>query len=172
MSSATYNNQRERFFKAALENNIPELKVLLENGYRINRGDGDLYTALHRVCEHWTDKINNKNGQNKLSSSYNTATFLVSNGADVNADNPATDGWTPLHLSCWAGSIGAVQFLIDNGARVNNPEWYVKSSSDPFDDMLEVYDKINGDYKDNELVNEVIKFIEKDKKRPICLPQT
>ena len=92
MSSATYNNQRERFFKAALENNIPELKVLLENGYRINRGDGDLYTALHRVCEHWTDKINNKNGQNKLSSSYNTATFLVSNGADVNADNPATDG--------------------------------------------------------------------------------
>ena len=58
-----------------------------------------------RVCEHWTDKINNKNGQNKLSSSYNTATFLVSNGADVNADNPATDGWTPLHLSCWAGSI-------------------------------------------------------------------
>ena len=31
--------------------------------------------------------------------------------------------------------------------------------------------KINGEYKDNELVNEVIKFIEKDKKRPICSPQ-
>ena len=30
---------------------------------------------------------------------------------------------------------------------------------------------INGAYKDNELVNEVIKFIEKDKKRPICSPQ-
>ena len=30
--------------------------------------------------------------------------------------------------------------------------------------------KINGEYKDNELVNEVIKFIEKDKKRPICSP--
>ena len=30
---------------------------------------------------------------------------------------------------------------------------------------------INGEYKDNELVNEVIAFIEKDKKRPICLPQ-
>ena len=28
--------------------------------------------------------------------------------------------------------------------------------------------KINGEYKDNELVTEVIKFIEKDKKRPIC----
>ena len=32
-------------------------------------------------------------------------------------------------------------------------------------------DKINGEYKDNKLVGEVIKFIEKDKKRPICLPQ-
>ena len=31
--------------------------------------------------------------------------------------------------------------------------------------------KINGEYKDNELVNEVITFIEKDKKRPICLPK-
>ncbi len=31
--------------------------------------------------------------------------------------------------------------------------------------------KINGEYKDNELVDEVIKFIEKDKKRPICSPQ-
>ena len=30
--------------------------------------------------------------------------------------------------------------------------------------------KINGDFKDNELVREVIKFIEKDKKRPICSP--
>ena len=31
--------------------------------------------------------------------------------------------------------------------------------------------KINGEYKDNELVNEVVAFIEKDKKRPICLPK-
>ena len=32
--------------------------------------------------------------------------------------------------------------------------------------------KINGEYKDNELVSEVIRFIDKDKKRPICSPQT
>ena len=31
--------------------------------------------------------------------------------------------------------------------------------------------KINGEFKDNDLVSEVIRFIEKDKKRPICLPQ-
>ena len=32
--------------------------------------------------------------------------------------------------------------------------------------------KINGEHKDNELVNEVINFIAKDKKRPICLPKS
>ena len=31
--------------------------------------------------------------------------------------------------------------------------------------------KINGEYKGNELVKEVITFIEKDKKRPICFPE-
>tara|TARA_A100001011_G_scaffold210742_1_gene219022 strand:- start:90 stop:875 length:786 start_codon:yes stop_codon:yes gene_type:complete len=31
--------------------------------------------------------------------------------------------------------------------------------------------KINGKYKDNELVGEMIDFIERDKKRPICSPQ-
>ena len=36
--------------------------------------------------------------------------------------------------------------------------------------LHENLDKINGEYKDNELVGEVIKFIEKDKKRPICSP--
>ncbi len=32
--------------------------------------------------------------------------------------------------------------------------------------------EINGEYKDNDLVTEVINFISKDKKRPICSPQT
>ena len=36
--------------------------------------------------------------------------------------------------------------------------------------LYENLSKINGEYKDNKLVNEVIKFIEKDKKRPICSP--
>ena len=32
--------------------------------------------------------------------------------------------------------------------------------------------KINGEYKGNDLVAEVIKFISKDKKRPICTPES
>ncbi len=31
--------------------------------------------------------------------------------------------------------------------------------------------KINGEFKNNELVGEVVRFLEKDKKRPICSPQ-
>jgi UDP-N-acetylglucosamine acyltransferase len=37
--------------------------------------------------------------------------------------------------------------------------------------LYENLSKINGEYKDNELVSEVIRFIEKDKKRPICSPK-
>ena len=32
--------------------------------------------------------------------------------------------------------------------------------------------KINGEYKENDLVKEVINFLEKNKKRPICTPQS
>ena len=32
--------------------------------------------------------------------------------------------------------------------------------------------KINGEYKENDLVAEVVNFITKDKRRPICTPQS
>jgi len=38
--------------------------------------------------------------------------------------------------------------------------------------LHENLNKINGEYKGNELVKEVITFIEKDKKRPICSPKS
>ena len=37
--------------------------------------------------------------------------------------------------------------------------------------LHENLEKINGEYSDNELVNEVVAFIARDKKRPICSPQ-
>merc|ERR1712127_109971 len=36
--------------------------------------------------------------------------------------------------------------------------------------LHENLNKINGEFKENELVSEVVNFIAKDKKRPICLP--
>jgi UDP-N-acetylglucosamine acyltransferase len=38
--------------------------------------------------------------------------------------------------------------------------------------LYENLNKINGEFQNNELVSEVIAFIEKDKKRPICSPQS
>ena len=38
------------------------------------------------------------------------------------------------------------------------------------DNLHENVDKINGEYKGNNLVEEVTRFILKDKKRPICSP--
>jgi len=38
------------------------------------------------------------------------------------------------------------------------------------DNLTENLKNLNVEYKKNELVNEVINFIEKDKKRPICTP--
>ena len=38
--------------------------------------------------------------------------------------------------------------------------------------LHENLNKINGEYKGNDLVSEVIKFISKDKKRPICTPHS
>jgi len=37
--------------------------------------------------------------------------------------------------------------------------------------LHENLNRINGEYKENDLVNEVVNFISKDKKRPICTPQ-
>ena len=48
------------------------------------------------------------------------------------------------------------------------PPWREQFSSKSLHENLS---KINGEYKGNELVKEVINFIEKDKKRPICSPK-
>ena len=47
-------------------------------------------------------------------------------------------------------------------------EAYKKIFSSPH--LHENLSKINGEYKDNQLVQEVTEFISKDKKRPICSP--
>ena len=38
--------------------------------------------------------------------------------------------------------------------------------------LNENLNKLNGEFKDNKLVNDIIEFINKDKKRPICTPFT
>jgi len=62
--------------------------------------------------------------------------------------------------------IGLRRKKYDNKKIIALDKAYKKIFSS--ENLHENLDKINGEYKDNELVTEVIKFIEKDKKRPIC----
>ena len=83
---------------------------------------------------------------------------------------------TPFGLSI--GNRNFLQGLNLVGLRRNNYDnkkimGLDKAYKDIFasKNLHENLNKINGEYKDNELVSEVIRFIEKDKKRPICVPQ-
>ena len=83
---------------------------------------------------------------------------------------------TPVGLSI--GNRNYLQGLNLVGLRRNNYDnkkimGLDKAYKDIFasKNLHENLNRINGEYKDNELVSEVIRFIEKDKKRPICAPQ-
>ena len=66
--------------------------------------------------------------------------------------------------------IGLRRKKYDNKKIMELDEAYKKIFSS--NNLQENVSKINGEYKGNELVQEVTKFIEKDKKRPICAPLT
>ena len=64
--------------------------------------------------------------------------------------------------------IGLRRKKYDNKKIIELDKAYKKIFSSK--NLHENLGKINGEYKENELVQEVTKFIEKDKKRPICSP--
>ena len=65
--------------------------------------------------------------------------------------------------------IGLRRKKYDNKKIMGLDKAYKESFSSK--NLHENLSEINGEYKDNELVSEVIRFIEKYKKRPICVPQ-
>jgi len=64
--------------------------------------------------------------------------------------------------------IGLRRKKYDNKKIMELDQAYKKIFSS--NNLHENLSRINGEYKENELVQEVTKFIEKDKKRPICTP--
>ena len=64
--------------------------------------------------------------------------------------------------------IGLRRKKYDNKKIMELDEAYKKIFSS--NNLQENLSKINGEYKDNELIKEVTNFIDKDKKRPICTP--
>jgi len=68
----------------------------------------------------------------------------------------------------WLNLIGLRRKKYDNKKIIGLDKAYKEIFSSK--NLHENLSKINGEYKENELVSEVIRFIEKDKKRPICTP--
>ena len=66
--------------------------------------------------------------------------------------------------------IGLRRNKYENKIIIELGEAYKKIFSSK--NLHENLSKINGEFKDNKLVQEVTEFISKDKKRPICTPQT
>lgn len=66
--------------------------------------------------------------------------------------------------------IGLKRKKYDNKKIIELDEAFRKIFSSK--NLHENLSKINGEYKENELVKEVINFIAKDKKRPICTPSS
>ena len=64
--------------------------------------------------------------------------------------------------------IGLRRNKYENKSIIELGEAYKKIFSST--NLHENLNKINGEYKNNKLVNEIISFISKDKKRPICIP--
>jgi len=78
-------------------------KEALANGVDVNAVDGTGETILHLVFY-----------QNSANDKAETAQFLISAGANVNARDD--DGYTPLHF---ASSVPEIEVLLRNGAAIN-----------------------------------------------------
>ena len=88
--------------------------------------------------------------------------------------NSAVQQFTRIgRLAMIGGMTGVLKDVIPFGLSFGNRNYlkdqaYKKIFST--NNLQENLSKINGEFKANELVQEVTKFIEKDKKRPICTP--
>eukprot|EP00752_Nemacystus_decipiens_P002707 g2528.t1 len=80
------------------------MRMYVEAGGSVKKRDFFNNTALHRSASMGFTVITG---------------YLLESGAEVDA--VANDGWTPLHLACRWGRMGAIKALVQAGADVNKP---------------------------------------------------
>mmetsp|Transcript_102910 Transcript_102910/g.204261 ORF Transcript_102910/g.204261 Transcript_102910/m.204261 type:complete len:170 (+) Transcript_102910:117-626(+) len=77
--------------------------------------DINFTTALHAACELGSVEI---------------VRALVQAGADPDVAHPGLDGWTPLHVAAWKGSLACTEVLLECGANRKALDWYGKTPSE------------------------------------------
>ena len=90
------------FFAAALVGNCDTIKLLIENGAKVNMHTKFGMTSLIKACEQGL---------------YDVVKLLIEKGAEVNMPKP--DGWSALMAASLNGHFDIVKLLLENHAEAN-----------------------------------------------------
>jgi hemoglobin len=85
---------------------VDRVKLLLEKGARVDRGDSPLYTAANRYVAR---------AERSAESGRIVAEILIGRGADVNR-SAGVENQTSLHMAARRGNLAIAQVLLDGGA--------------------------------------------------------
>jgi ankyrin repeat protein len=106
-------------FLAAEVNNLDVIKTLVDAGadplIATERGT----TPLVMAAGGGTD-VQRERSPEERATAVETAKFLVEHGADVNAAGQY--GWTPLHAAAYQGLNDVVEYLVSNGAKIDQKD--------------------------------------------------
>jgi ankyrin repeat protein len=101
--------EREQLHFAADEGDLQKVKKLVEQGYDVNQFDDDLsFTPLHYAVR---------------GEYFEVSTYLLNNGANVNAHDEKRIGETPLGDVAATCSLEMAELLVGAGANPTIPGW-------------------------------------------------
>jgi ankyrin repeat protein len=92
---------------AAIDWDVPRMRLLLEYGADVDTRDGGGHTPLYRVA----------NGQGREEDGHAAIELLIEHGSDVNQVT-GVGGMTPLHMSARRGTTRIAEALLDAGANI------------------------------------------------------
>jgi len=104
---------------AAEVNNLDVIKALVEAGADPNVATEQGTTALMMSAGAGTDVQRAREPEERVYA-VQTAKFLVEHGADVNAHGQF--GWTALHSASYQGLNDVIDYLVKNGARIDEKD--------------------------------------------------
>ncbi|NIP28611.1 MAG: hypothetical protein GWN67_28130 [Phycisphaerae bacterium] len=101
-NSVPENGLLQNLHKAAAQNNIKKIKLLLSDGADVNLKDNDGYTPLFYAI--WQRNVD-------------MANLFISHRAEVNLFDETNS--TPLHYAVWSADMDMIKLLVEKGADIN-----------------------------------------------------